>query len=174
MAEPHDSKRNRCYGRTTCHPLGCHGRPLEWHHQTFGILKGSFVPGGGGAATRRRRRRPENVDGVLPERVSTTIRRARSWVDARTTGAAAPSRCARSQFATPSWTTGSPGTRPGNRNSGSGVDWSLPMRCQCARNFAVTTSQPVHRTSQPALLSLGIQIVATFAESAALRYERQS
>jgi hypothetical protein len=121
VAKPHDSKRNRCYGRTTCHPLGCHGRPLEWHHQTFGILKGSFVPGGGGAATRRRRRRPENVDGVLPERVSTTIRRARSWVDARTTGAAAPSRCARNQFATPSWTTGSPGTRPGNRNSGSGV-----------------------------------------------------
>ncbi len=73
---------------------------------------------------------------------SGTISRARSWVEASTTGAAAPSLCACSQLAAVTHHR-SPGTSPGNRNWGIGVDRSLPIRRWCSRNSAVTTAQMV-------------------------------
>jgi AcrR family transcriptional regulator len=73
---------------------------------------------------------------------SGTISRARSCVDARTTGAAAPSWCARSQFTAVTHHR-SPGTSPSNLNCGIGVDRSLPMFRWCSRNSAVTTAQIV-------------------------------
>jgi hypothetical protein len=57
---------------------------------------------------------------------SGTISSARSWVEASTTGAAAPSWCARSQFTAVTHHR-SPGVSPSNRNCGIGVDRSLPM-----------------------------------------------
>jgi AcrR family transcriptional regulator len=73
---------------------------------------------------------------------SGTISSARSCVDASTTGAAAPSWCARSQFTAVTHHL-SPGTSPGNLNCGIGVDRSLPMFRWCSRNSAVTTAQMV-------------------------------
>ena len=57
---------------------------------------------------------------------SGTMSSARSWVDRRTTYAAAPSRCARSQFAAVTHQR-SPGTRPSNPYCGAGVTRSLPI-----------------------------------------------
>jgi hypothetical protein len=73
-----------------------------------------------------------------------TTSRVRSWVDASTTGAAQPSWWARSQFSAVTHQR-SPGRRPGNRYSGTGVNKSLPMERWCSRNAAVTTAQMVCR-----------------------------
>ena len=77
---------------------------------------------------------------------------ARSWVEASTTKAAAPSRWARSQLTAVTHQR-SPGTRPGKRYAGIGVVRSLPMLCWCSRNSAVTTAQIVWlpRSSGPVL-----------------------
>jgi hypothetical protein len=74
-------------------------------------------------------RAPASAGTSTEYRLSTssgTTSSARSWVDASTTGAAAPSRCARSQFAAVTHHR-SPGTSPGKLNCGIGVDRSLPM-----------------------------------------------
>jgi putative transposase len=73
-----------------------------------------------------------------------TTSRVRSCVDANTTGAARPSWWARSQF-TEVTHQRSPGSRPGNRYSGTGVNKSLPMERWCSRKSAVTTAQIVCR-----------------------------
>ena len=73
---------------------------------------------------------------------SGTISRARSWVEASTTKAAAPSWWARSQLAAVTHQR-SPGTSPGKRWRGIGVDRSLPIDRWCSRNSAVTTAQMV-------------------------------
>ena len=73
---------------------------------------------------------------------SGTMSSARSWVEARTTGAATPSRKARSQFGAVTHHR-SPGRRPGNRNWGAGVDRSLPIDLWWARNSSVITAQMV-------------------------------
>lgn len=73
-------------------------------------------------------------------------------MEASTTYAAAPSLCARSQFAAVTHHR-SPGTSPGNWYSGRGVDRSFPIRRWCSRNCAVTTAQIVWlpRSSGPVL-----------------------
>ena len=68
-----------------------------------------------------------HVDGVLrAARRAARSSRARSWVEASTTRAAAPSSWARSQLAAVTHQR-SPGTRPGKRYCGIGVLRSLPM-----------------------------------------------
>lgn len=71
-----------------------------------------------------------------------TTSSARSWVEASTTYAAAPSSCARSQFSAVTHQR-SPGASPGNWYSGIGVIRSLPIRRWCSRNSDVTTAQIV-------------------------------
>ena len=89
------------------------------HHGPFGrktfVFYSSRAPASAGTSTEYWR-----------STSSGTISNARSWVEASTTGAAAPSRCARSQFAAVTHHL-SPGTRPGKLNWGIGVDRSLPM-----------------------------------------------
>ena len=63
-------------------------------------------------------------------------------VAASTTGGATPSSCACSQRSATTHQR-SPGCRPGKRNSGRGVDRSLPTARWWARNSAVTTAQTV-------------------------------
>jgi len=83
---------------------------------------------------------------------SGTIRSTASCVAASTTGAATPSAWARAQLAAVTHHR-SPGTRPGKRKAGTGVERSLPIARWCSRNSAVTTAQMVWlpRSSGPLL-----------------------
>ena len=79
------------------------------------LVQASRPDGSGGTSTAYSRRISIGINS-----------RARSWVDASTIGAAAPSSWARSQLMAVTHQR-SPGTRPGNRYSGIGLLRSLPM-----------------------------------------------
>ena len=104
---------------------GFHDRPTASARSAARLRPASRALGPGGYSSRVAASAGTSTEYCLSTS-SGTISSARSWVEASTTGAAAPSRWARSQFAAVTHHR-SPGTSPGKLNWGIGVDRSLPI-----------------------------------------------